>query len=126
MSPDGDAPTPLSYAAAAVSGLLIACLMGYLAYDAFGPSSPPRITAVVVTGEIRRDDGQSYVPIEVANEGEDAASGIVLEVAPEAADAGLQTIVDYLAGGESRRVVALVRSDRADSFRVRVVSYQEP
>jgi uncharacterized protein (TIGR02588 family) len=125
LTPGGDAPTPLSYAAAAVSGLLIVGLMGYLTVDAFSPSSPPRITAAVVTEDIRRDDGQSYVPIEVANEGDDAAAGIVLEVAPEAG-AGLQTVVDYLAGGESRRVVALVGSERADSFRVRVVSYQEP
>jgi uncharacterized protein (TIGR02588 family) len=126
LAPGGDAPTPLSYAAAAVSGLLIAFLMGYLAYDALSSSSPPRITAAVVSEEFRRDDGQSYVPIDVANGGDEAATEVVLEIMPEPPGAGLQTIVDYLAGGESRRIVALVGSGAAGSFRVRVVSYQEP
>lgn len=121
-----DAPTFVSYIAAAVSGALVVLLMGYLAYDAYGPVAPPRITAQVVSQEIRRTDGQAYVPVEVANEGEDAAAQIVVEVAAEESPDGIETVIDYLAGGESRRIVALVTGEASSSFGARVVSYQEP
>lgn len=126
MARTDDAPTLVSYVAAAVSGILVACLMGYLIYDSYGPVAPPRITAVVVSHEIRRTDGQAYVPVEVANEGEDAAAQIVVEVAAEEAPDGIETVIDYLAGGESRRIVALVTGEASSTFGARVVSYQEP
>lgn len=118
--------TAVSHVAAAVSGLLVVCLAGYLAYDAWGPMSLPTITAAVDVAETRRIEGVSYVPVEVTNSGETSATQVVVELTGEGLDVGLETVVDYLAGGESHRVVVLVTNGTTSSFHARVVSYQEP
>jgi uncharacterized protein (TIGR02588 family) len=126
MMARGDDPTVLSYIAAAVSGVLLACLVGYLAYDAFHATDPPRIVVAVSEDEVRLVDGHAYVPVDIVNEGDESATQIVIEVSGEGAVEGLETVVDYLAGGESHRVVALVANGAPGSFRARIVSYQEP
>lgn len=122
----GDRPTAFSYAAAAASGALVVLLVGYLAFDALRAKTPPRLTAVVVSAEVRRDGGQAYVPVEVVNEGDLAAAQVVVETGPEGVAGSTQTAIDYLAGGERRRIVAILPASPDAAFRARVVSYQEP
>jgi uncharacterized protein (TIGR02588 family) len=124
--PKGDEPTAFSYVAAAVGAGLTLLLAGYLAYDAVRSEAPPRLRAVVVAAEVREDGSQSYVPVDVTNAGDRAAVQVVVETTGEDGEATVQSVIDYLAGGETRRVVAVVPTSPGGAFRARVVGYQEP
>jgi uncharacterized protein (TIGR02588 family) len=127
MAAQTDAPTPISYFAAAVSGALVALLVGYLALDAARSKTAPRIGVQIVGAEMRNADGRTYVPIEVVNEGDRSATEVVVETESAGApEAPTQTVIDYMAGGEARRIVAVVPSAPGVAFHVRIVSYQEP
>lgn len=62
----------------------------------------------VAVDEIRQVEGLPYEPVGATNAGEESATQIVVELTGEGSDVGLETVVDYLAGGESRCVVVLV------------------
>ncbi|HUP20895.1 MAG TPA: hypothetical protein VM778_13230 [Gemmatimonadota bacterium] len=116
----------LSDVAAVVGGALVLALIGYLAWDAARPSSPPAITATVVQFEVRPEGEAVYVPVDVRNVGDRPATAVVLQVSGAEGEAA-STVIDYLAGGERARVVVLVEGGAASpAFRVRVRSYQEP
>lgn len=116
----------LSDAAAVVGGALFLALIGLLTWQAVRPSAPPAVTATVVEAEVRREGGVAYVPVDIENGGDRAASAVVVEVAGAAGEPAT-TVVDYLAGGERARVVVLAEGAAAGpGFRARVRSYQEP
>ena len=126
MAARGEQPTTLSYVTAAIGGSLTLLLAGYLAYDAMRSKGPPRLSAVVIAAEVREDGDVSYVPVDVRNEGDRAAVQVVVETTGEGGQATVQNVIDFLAGGETQRVVAAVPATPAGAFRARVVGYQEP
>ena len=76
--------------------------------------------------QVRRDAAAAYVPVDVRNEGDGAATAVVLEVSAGEGD-GSTTVIDYLAGHERARVVARVAvAESVPRFDARVRSYQEP
>ncbi len=116
----------LSDVSAVIGGGLFLILIGLLIWDAVRASSPPVLTATVVDSLIRRDAGATYVPVDLRNEGDGAATAVVLEVSAGEGDAST-TVIDYLAGHERARVVARVAAaDSVSRFDARVLSYQEP
>lgn len=126
MAPKSEPVSRLSDAAAVLGGGLFLALIGLLTWEAVRPSSPPAVSATVVEAEVRRERGEAYVPVDVENGGDRAASAVVLEVAGAGGEPSI-TVIDYLAGGEKARVVVLVEEASAGpDFRARVRSYQEP
>lgn len=118
----------ISIVGAVVSGAVVALLLGYLIVLAVGTDDPPLITARVVDAEVRQRGGATYVPVEVANGGTLAAAMVILETGLDGgADETTTTTIDFLAGGESRRVYAVLpTASGAGPAWVRVRSYQEP
>jgi uncharacterized protein (TIGR02588 family) len=126
VAASADQPTALSYAAAAVGGMVIFLLVGYLTYDATRSKAPPHLTAVVVRGDVREEGGLFYVPVVVTNEGDQAAVEVIVETVGGGGESSVQSAIDFLAGGESHRIVAVVPGPPGDAFATRVVTYQEP
>ncbi len=134
MSParETEAPGRPSAVTAAISGALVAALIGYLVIHAVGSNAPPAIVAGAVPGENWSRDGVTYMAIDVKNEGDLAASDVQIQVQPDGDGAEIRrTSIDYLAGGETARIyVALPRSgagaDATAGVRVLVVGFKEP
>lgn len=138
MSParKAEAPGRLSTVTAAVSGLLVAGLIGYLTVHAFGPNEPPAIVAEAVPAENWTRDGTSYLAIDVRNEGDLAAADVQVQVQPDGDGVEVRRAsIDYLAGGETSRIYVAVPGAGAASGsaegprrapRVRVVGFKEP
>ncbi|MGH7563552.1 MAG: hypothetical protein ACREK5_03915 [Gemmatimonadota bacterium] len=118
--------------AAAISGALVAALIGYLVVHAVGSNDPPAIVAGAVPGESWTRDGMTYLAIDVKNEGDLAASDVQIQVQPDDDGAEIRrTSIDYLAGGETARIyVAVPRSTTATGadgeLHVLVVGFKEP
>lgn len=130
MSPGSqrsERPSRLSRNVALGSGIGIALLLGYLTYGAFADGSPAVITFEVVTSEARTSGASTYVPIEVRNEGGRTAAEVEIETRFEAAGGEplvKHTRIDFLAGGETRRIYAV--GPTAAPLEVRVLGFQDP
>ncbi len=113
-----------------VSGGLVLLLVGYLLWRAVMPVAPASLSVEVAGDQVRRAAGAWYVPLEARNDGEAAAKQVRLETALEGAGGErvrVETVVDYLAGGESQRVYAVFREDpSAGRLSSEVLGYQEP
>lgn len=104
-----ETPGRLSRLTAAVSGALIAGLLGYLVVHALRAGEPPAIVAEVVPGETWSRDGVTYLAIDVTNEGDLSARDIVVEVIAEDGTREVRrTTIDFLAGGETQRFYVVV------------------
>lgn len=121
-----ESPSPLSIAVAVVSGAVVALLIGYLTVLALQTDRPPLITARIIEREIEQRGEATYVPVEVSNEGTTAAAAVVVETARVDGEATATTTVDFLAGGETQRVYAVLPGPAPAEARVRVLGYQEP
>ncbi|WP_067334297.1 hypothetical protein [Stappia indica] len=87
------------------SALLVACVGGFLAYEAaFGEATPPALAASI--GRIERERSGTVVEVLVRNDGDRTAAGVVVQVATTGVD-GRQvrkTIrFDYVPGHGTRR-----------------------
>ena len=111
MSPRRNAENPsrLSRVTAAISGGLVAALIGYLAVHAVQAGDPPAIMAEAVPEASWSRDGVTYLAIDVRNEGDHSARDVQIQVEPEG-DGGevRQTLIDFLAGGETSRIYVAV------------------
>lgn len=129
MSParEVEAPSTLSLAVAAISGGLIVLLVGYLGVQTVRDDAPPAIDVEVAQPEARVSGGEGYVPVDVRNSGDRPAAEVEIEIrfgADHADGVTERTRVDFLSGGESRRVW-VIGPPGAD-VTARVVGYQEP
>lgn len=138
MSPERKFETPgrLSTLTAAVSGALVAALVGYLVFHAFGSNDPPAIVAGAIPGAGWSRDGTTYLAIDVRNEGDLPASDVQIQVQPDGDGAEVRrSSIDYLAGGETSRIYVAVpgassgsgaRDSAGRELRVLVVGFKEP
>lgn len=138
MSPERktkEAPGRLSTLTAAVSGALVAALVGYLAVHAVGSNAPPAIVADAVPEANWSRAGVTYLAIDVRNEGDLPASDVQIQVQPEKDGEEIRhASVDYLAGGETSRIYVAVsgasptaaEESSARELHVMVVGFKEP
>ncbi|HET6361249.1 MAG TPA: hypothetical protein VFH11_04260 [Gemmatimonadota bacterium] len=120
-------PSQLSRNVAFASAIVIALLVGYLTLEAFRDGAPAAITFEVVAEDGWTQGSSAYVPIDVRNTGGRTAAAIEVETKFEVADADpivTRTIIDFLAGGELRRIYAVGPIGSLPS--VRLVGFQEP
>jgi uncharacterized protein (TIGR02588 family) len=99
---------PLEHAATAVSGLLVAGLLGVLVWDAVHPNTKPSFatmpSSMVMAG------GSYRVPIAVKNNGDEAAKAVAVHLSLVASDSVLaesDITIDWLPGRSSRQIVGL-------------------
>jgi uncharacterized protein (TIGR02588 family) len=111
MSARANAENPggFSRLTAAISGALVAALIGYLAIHAVQAGDPPAIVAEAVPEASWTRDGVTYLAIDVRNKGDQSARDVQIQVEPEG-DGGevRQTLIDFLAGGETSRIYVAV------------------
>lgn len=102
-------PGHLSRVTAAISGALVVSLVGYLTIHAVQASDPPSIVAEAVPDASWTRDGVTYLAIDVSNEGDQSARDVQIEVRPQGDGTEVrQTIIDFLAGGETSRIYVAV------------------
>ena len=120
-------PSQLSRNVAFASAIVIALLVGYLTLEAFRDGAPAAITFEVVAEDGWTQGSSAYVQIDVRNTGGRTAAAIEVETKFEVADADpivTRTIIDFLAGGELRRIYAVGPIGSLPS--VRLIGFQEP
>ena len=120
-------PSHLSRNVAIGSAAVIAVLVGYLTLEAFRQGSPAVITFEIVTDDGWTDDSFAYVPIEVRNTGGNTAADVEVETTFEGAGGDpivKRTRIDFLAGGERRRIYAV--GPPGVPVRVRTLGFLEP
>lgn len=120
-------PSGLSRVVALASGIVIAVLVGYLTLQAFRDGSPAVIVLETAAGEGWTEGQSVYVPIDVRNSGGRTAAQIEVETRFEVAGAEplvQRTIIDFLAGGERRRLYAVGPPGITPT--ARVLGFQEP
>lgn len=132
---NSEPPGRLSRVTAAISGALVAALIGYLAIHAIQAGDPPAIVAQAVSEASWTRDGVTYLAIDVRNEGDQSARDVQIQVEPEGDGAEVRrTVIDFLAGGETSRIFVAVpgvvgdASSGADAGRelhVLVVGFKE-
>lgn len=120
-------PSRLSRNVAFASAIVIAVLVGYLTLEAFRDGSPAAITFEIVAEEGWTEGSSAYVPIDVRNAGGRTAAAIEVETMFEVAGTEpivTRTIIDFLAGGELRRIYAVGPPGTLPSLRL--IGFQEP
>jgi uncharacterized protein (TIGR02588 family) len=118
-------PSYLSRNVAVASAIVIAVLVCYLTLEAFRDGSPPVIAFEIAANEGWTEGSSAYVPIDVRNAGGRTAAAIELETRFDAAEPVVtRTTIDFLAGGEVRRIYAVGPPGASPS--VRLVGFQEP
>lgn len=132
---NSEPPGRLSALTAAISGALVAALLGYLAVNAFRTGDPPAIVAEAVPEAGWTRDGITYLAVDVKNEGDEAARDVQVQVEPEGDGEDVrQTIIEFLAGGETRRIYVAVPGPTREpasprqpgrELRVLVVGFEE-
>ena len=110
--------------------ILVAAIVGYLAYDLWtAPSGPPRVD--VRLGEASERSGRYYVPVSVKNDGHEVAERVEIEVElkqinGQAEKAGFT--VQFLPRGATRRGTVTFTNDPrlAEELTAQVRGYQQP
>ena len=105
---NSETPGRLSTMTAAISGALVAALLGYLSIHAVRAGDPPSIVTEAVPEASWTRDGVTYLAIDVKNVGDQSARDVQIEVEPEEGGEVRQTLIDFLAGGETSRIYVAV------------------
>lgn len=110
---------------------IILALVALVTYDQFsGGNHPPRLRVEHHTTDIRRDADAYYLPIEVTNQGGQAARDVRVRVSLDVVGGErdvAELLFDYVTGGATAHGTAILRQDPARSgLTVSVVSYVEP
>lgn len=112
---NSEEPSRLSRLAAAISGVLVASLFGYLVIHAIRADEPPAIVAEAVPEASWTRDGVTYLAIDVSNTGDQSARDVQIQVQPEGDGEKVRlTIIDFLAGGETSRIYVAVPGPARD------------
>ena len=113
----------LGFGVAVIAALVV--LVTYL-YVVSG-SNLPVIVATPLTAEIRQDGDLYYLPVAVRNDGDRTAEDVIIQgelVAGGTTQSG-EFILDFLAGGETRRGTLIFSRNPADSpLTVRATSFR--
>ena len=125
--PKSERPSKLSRYVALASGIVITVLVGYLTLEAFRDGSPAVIALEMASAEGWTEGQSAYVPLDVRNSGGRTAAQIEVETrfeVPGAEPLVKRTIIDFLAGGERRRLYAVGPPGTTPT--ARVLGFQEP
>ncbi len=132
---DGERPprarggtSPLEWVVAGLSALVVLGAAGFLVREAFGPSSPPRIT-IEADSVVRA--GQGYlVEFRVRNGGRTTAAGLVVEGKLDGGTGPAETgevTIDYVpAGGTRSAGLFFTRDPREGRLEIRPKGYDRP
>ncbi len=129
---DGDAPRTPSAAeriTLAISSALVLAVVGLLIYlQATGGDEPPTFAASPLLAGLRHADDAWYLPIAVANRGDDLAEQVLVraELTDGAGPAHTaEFTIEMLPGGESAEGVAVFPADPlSGELTVQVASYR--
>ena len=120
---------PLEWTVFAISALIFAALVLYLAYDALRrPSAPPQIE--VTTGTIERQGDWWAVPVTITNHGEETAENARVEISLQQDDKDVEVAevtVAFLPRRSRREAMALFRSDPdGRTVTARAIAFEKP
>lgn len=113
----------------AISLVLLSGVVAVIAAQIPGEHTPA-VPVVRQDGPVRVDGGSFFVPVEVANEGEETAQNVQV-LATLTSDDGTETtadqVVDFLAGGETEQLEFVFDEDpREGELEVSVNGYGVP
>jgi uncharacterized protein (TIGR02588 family) len=98
-----------------ISAAIVLALLGLVTYQAMTRGGRPAVIAVALQTEAVRHEGAAYyLPVEIANHGDQTAADVRVQVSLTAGD-GRQTAhlsVAFLAGGATARGTAVFRAVR--------------
>ena len=121
------APDWLEKLATVVAGIMLAVIVGFLAWDGFHTNTPAAVTAVSSgTGEVR---GESrYFPVTVENAGDEAVRDVAISVEGTADGAKVEGEfqIDWLPGRSKREGVAVLPKNAVGPMRASVKGYAIP
>lgn len=115
----------------AVSLAIVLAVAGFVLYQQlFGGDRPATIVATPRLEAVRQQGGLYYLPIRVANEGDETAEAIRINAALANGQGTPEVVeleIDLLAGGGKANGTAIFRNDPTrGELTVRVTSYLEP
>lgn len=115
-------PPPFERLAGLASAVLVAALIGYLAWRGIVETDPPAFAVTVERTDER--DGRHYVTFRVVNTGDAAAARVVVRggVGGEANEA----VLDFVPPHGARRGVLIFAADPAQGLDLGVRAYLEP
>jgi uncharacterized protein (TIGR02588 family) len=127
---DQDRPKAPELITLAISAAIVLALVGAVVYLQLGLSDKPALVDVQpVLEDLQQAGGLYYLPIEVTNQGGDAAEDLILRLSVTYADGNQQTVelnVGFLAaGGVVRAMVALPRDPSEALIEVDTIGYLE-
>jgi uncharacterized protein (TIGR02588 family) len=111
----------------AISTLVVAAVVGLVAWQAVGADAPPQLEAT--SGATRQSGSRFHLPVTVTNRGDQTAADV--QVTASFTDGGEtvegQQEIDFLSGGESHELVFVFDSDpRRGEVEVRITGYSVP
>jgi uncharacterized protein (TIGR02588 family) len=116
------------WATFAVSSAIVLAVVVLLAAGLFG-SEEPAAPVARQAGEARESAGAHFVPVDVTNHGDLTAADVqvVAELTVDGQVTDGEQVVDFLAGGETERLVFSFDQDpREGDLVVRVGGYRQP
>lgn len=118
----------LEWAVLGVSALAIVALVGYLAVAAVSTATPPAISVVGLPDEARSTDAGWELPVNVRNDGGEAAAAVAIEataiVAGETETAQLE--IDLLGPGTQEELVAVFSAAPDGEVDLRLIGFHLP
>ena len=125
-SDGGQDKNALEWLVLALGAAISLGVIGYLGYHvAFGSDEPADVRIVLDVGVPSADGSTAIVPVEVSNEGDMTAEGVVVEVCA-GPDACGEVSFPYVPKGSKRKGSVGLSLPLAESPTSRVVSYREP
>ena len=107
--------TTAEWVSLGVSLLIVLALAGLVTYDYFATGNePPTIEVTPQLEQVRQEGDAFYLPVEVANTGDQTAQDVSVEVALQAGEGdpeSAQFTVAFLPGGGTEEAVVVFRED---------------
>lgn len=116
-------PTLLGWAARIISVALLLLLSAVLVTEMVREKDPVSFGVSVARPDVRQDNGQWLIPVDVTNRGSRTAQAIVLEIT--AGDTDTEVDIDMLGAREQRRVV-IGATTPVGTVTHKVVSFETP
>jgi uncharacterized protein (TIGR02588 family) len=122
--------SPAEWTTFSIALLIVAVIVGLVIYKWVTQKNHPPILTISMSGEIREEPGQFYIPFSIANDGGETAESVQviaeLRVNGEIQESGEQNM-DFLASGETEKGAFVFTQDpRKGKLVVRVASYKLP
>lgn len=116
-------PTVLGWIVRVVSLTILAVLVGVIVLQIAKPAEPPTFSAEVAVEDVRQDDGQWLIPVDITNEGTKTARVVTLEI--DAGGQASEVELDMIGEAETATFVVPAPGP-VSTVDLKVVSFEAP